>query len=682
MKRFNQKLIFAFYLALVFLVPIMFLPFTSELFEFNKIILVYILTVLITTAWVVRMIINKKIIFRRTILDIPLALFLISQIVSTIFSINVQTSLFGYYSRFNGGLFSTVAYSLAFWGLVSNLEKKQAIALIKFLLISCLLVCLYAILEHLGIDKTLWVQDVQNRVFSTLGQPNWLAAFVVALMPLTWALNGIWNSKYRIWGKIAEYLLSAIFFLTLLFTKSRSGLIGFAVCDIAFWLVVLLKKRDYLRSLVFHNLIFLSLIFLVGTPWSANISHLLKTRLETNIQRPTTESVIETGGTESGKIREIVWKGAINIWEHHKLVGSGPETFAYSYFLYRPEEHNLVSEWDFLYNKAHNEYLNYLATTGIFGLFSYLVLIGATVFLFAKPLIAKQKAKSSNSSHKLLNYAWFSGYLSILATNFFGFSVVCVSLEFYLFPPLFILINGKKASQTSPAKHFDKKQIIFILASLAVCCWFVFSIAKYWYADVLYASARNLNQSKNYPQAREVLLRAIKITPSQPLFYEELSRSATGLALASFEAGDNSSAKLFGETAIDDINKAISLFANNVTFFKTKSSIFIQLSTIDNQLLLNAADSINQAITLSPTDAKLYYNLGLVYLRLQKVDEAQKILEKAVELKSNYRDAHFALAIVYKQNHDNQKAKEQLNYILDKINSDDTLVKQQLEELK
>jgi O-antigen ligase len=633
------------------------------------------------------MIISKKIIFRRTILDIPLVLFLASQIISTIFSTNVQTSLFGYYSRFNGGLFSTVCYIFLFWGLVSNLDKKRAINLIKSFLLSCLLVSLYAIFEHFGIDKNLWVQDVQNRVFSTMGQPNWLAAFVIALMPIAWAnsITGAENNQpisKEGRKKLVGYALSAIFFLTLLFTKSRSGLIGFAVSDLAFWLLVLSKKTAYLRSFIIQNLLFSILILLIGTPWSPKISQLLKTRLETNLQKPTAESLIETGGTESGQIRKIVWKGAIRIWENHMLFGSGPETFAYSYFLYQPKEHNLVSEWDFLYNKAHNEYLNYLATTGIFGLLGYLALIGTTVFLFIKPPIDKQKTKNNISNHKLLNYALFSGYISILATNFFGFSVTSVSLQFFLFPALFVLlINSKKEKDNNQTKPFNRKQTILILASLAVCCWLLFSIAKYWYADVLYASGRNLNQSKNYPQAREILLRAIKLTPSQPLFYEELSRSATGLALVSFEAGDYSSAKMFGETAVNDINKALLLFSNNVSFLKTKSSIFIQLSTIDNKLLTNAADSINQAILLAPTDAKLYYNLGLVYLRLQKIDHAQKTLEKAVELKSNYRDARFALAIVYEQKDDNQKAKEQLNYILQNIDPEDALVKQQLEEL-
>jgi O-antigen ligase len=51
------------------------------------------------------------------------------------------------------------------------------------------------------------------------------------------------------------------------------------------------------------------------------------------------------------------------------------ETFAYSYYNFRPAQHNQLSEWDYLYNKAHNEFLNFLSTTGAFGLATYLLII-------------------------------------------------------------------------------------------------------------------------------------------------------------------------------------------------------------------------------------------------------------------------------------------------------------------
>ena len=169
-----------------FFVPLILWPFTSEVFEFNKMVLVYILTTLITGTWLIQMILEKRFIFRRTILDIPLLVFIGSQLISTVLSIDPLTSWLGYYSRFNGGFLSTLCYALLYWAFVNNIDAKRTMKLLYVTLISATLVSIYGVLEHFGIDKSVWVQDVQSRVFSTLGQPNWLAAWIVALTPLTW----------------------------------------------------------------------------------------------------------------------------------------------------------------------------------------------------------------------------------------------------------------------------------------------------------------------------------------------------------------------------------------------------------------------------------------------------------------------------------------------------------------
>src|SRR3972149_3199266 len=96
---------------LLFFVPLIVIPLTSELFEFNKMVATYILTVLIVVFWLVRMVKERKVIFRRTILDIPLLIFLLSQLASTLVSFNTRTSFLGYYSRFNGGLLSSFCYA-------------------------------------------------------------------------------------------------------------------------------------------------------------------------------------------------------------------------------------------------------------------------------------------------------------------------------------------------------------------------------------------------------------------------------------------------------------------------------------------------------------------------------------------------------------------------------------------
>ena len=434
----NRIIEYSFY-ALFFLVPLILTPWNYELFEFNKMLTVYVFTIIITAAWAIRMITTPLSGVRRTPFDIPILLFLASQILATVFSIDIRTSILGYYSRFHGGLLSTISYIILYYAFVSNLIKRHVLLAIRSMLLAAALVAFYAIAEHFGIDKNLWVQDVQSRVFSTLGQPNWLAAYLVTIMfiPIALLLN---NSKLKVpidftQGKqtakqqfknqnilnfILLLLIFNFYFLTLLYTKSRSGLLGFALAYIIFWLALKVKP---LKVFLLVTCLLLLVSFADGLRWIPQVAKYTSGVKSTNTPevRPATGSQLESGGSESGDIRKIVWKGALRIWRRYPLFGSGVETFAYSYYNFRPPEHNLVSEWDFLYNKAHNEYLNFFATTGIVGLGTYL-LLQAWIFIWLFKHIS------------ILNAAFLAGLVGLSVSNFFGFSTVSVALLFFLFP--------------------------------------------------------------------------------------------------------------------------------------------------------------------------------------------------------------------------------------------------------
>ena len=176
-----QKIVGILFLGLFFFLPLIFWIPNSEVFELPKMLFVYAMTTLIVGCWLARMTVRRKILIERTPLDIPILLFLLSQIISTIYSIDPHVSWFGWYGRFNGGLWSTISYTLLYYAFVcnhSNHRNHLTIAIFA----SSAIVSLYALLQHFGIDRDFWVQDVVNRVFSTQGQPNWLAGYIVALI--------------------------------------------------------------------------------------------------------------------------------------------------------------------------------------------------------------------------------------------------------------------------------------------------------------------------------------------------------------------------------------------------------------------------------------------------------------------------------------------------------------------
>ncbi|MDP3917931.1 MAG: O-antigen ligase family protein [Candidatus Woesebacteria bacterium] len=600
---------------LFLILPLVFFKNTSELFEFNKVIVLYLFTSLIVSGWLIESIKQRKFIFRPTKLDVPLVIYLSIYLISTLFSIDPRTSWLGYYSRFNGGLVTQICYALLYWAFVSNLNQKQAQKVISYMLYAVGIAALLAIGERFGIFATCgmmnfglkescWVQDVQARVFSTLGQPNWLAALLVALIPISW----VYAMKHKAYG-----ILSILFFVTLLFTKSRSGLLAFAVSAIIFWGFML---KRHVKEFLILNIIFLILFFVFNKPSPYPLV-------------PAQGNSLETGGTESGTIRKYVWLGALSVFKHYPILGTGPETFAFSYPMFKPVGHNLTSEWDFIYNKAHNEFLNYLANTGILGFISYLSLITFSIIIISK-------------SGK---YEYLAGFIAILVTNFFGFSVVPVSLLFFLLPAIALV------SSSDYKIHLDKTKLklferLMIYLVLIINIYFLFIIYYYWKADIYYNSSQ--------------FEKALSISPNEPNYISKLALT---------------------DTKVETASKALKLSPYNQNVRKILISNLVKNADTDPNNLKLAETVINNGIKLSPNDPKLYYQLGILQLKIAKNNEAVANLEKAVELKTNYKEGRYALGMTYKSLNMPEEAKQEFEYILKNIDPDDELTKKNLDDI-
>lgn len=710
-----QKLLLTVYHFLLFTVPLFFMFRTDELFEFNKIILVYTLTVIILAIWLARMIFEKKFILKRTIFDLPIFLFLMSQILSTILSIHPRTSWLGYYSRFHGGLISWFSYTILYYALVSNIPRRAYKGLFFTTSLAALAVSVYAILEHSGHSTSCllltkgksfgvdcWVQKVQDRVFATFGQPNWLAAYAITLLPIT-LVASLKTEGLKNWQKWFFGLVAIAEFLTLLFTKSRSGFLGFLGGIIVLILgagLIYWRSRKKKQSTNFSSgssgsgqkmraavlgLAMIAAVLVFGTPYSQSIQEMLAETTDqpaAPTENPEAEVVVnrlETGGTDSGEIRKIVWEGAINVWRRYPVFGSGVETFAYSYYQDRPAEHNLVSEWDFLYNKAHNELLNFLATTGVVGLSSYLLLFIWVGIYVLKSLIS-DKIELEN---KFILLALLAGLIAQSISNFFGFSTVMITVLLFLYLGV-ISETLRRATSAVPspksavsAQNKNKKNSLHGLQYLGISVVVIFSfflLAKiylYWSADIAYSNGKSLNRTGPTDTGLIYIAEAIKKSPGEAIFYNELSGGYANAAVQLAETGEATAAAETAQTAIMLSDTALKLNPRHMNFYKTRAQVFITLAQLDPNMMKEAERTLTAAIEKSPTDAKLWYNLGVVQHSLNKTDEAIGTLEKTITLKPNYGSARYQLAQLYERTGNPWAALENYQYIIDFLNPND-----------
>jgi len=602
--------------ALAFILPLAFFPKSSEIFEFNKMCLVYGATVLIVGMWAAQMVRQKKIIFRRSSLDIPLLFFVLTQAIATELSIEPRTSLWGYYSRFHGGLASTICYALLYWAYVSHMDRRETKVVIRNTLAAGLVVSLWGGLEHWGRspsclimrgkwDTSCWVQDVQARVFATFGQPNWMAAYLVTVIPL--ALQKVRKRGEKSWVGVAVILFAALWF-----TKSRSGLLGMGAAYAIFWGATWLQnksKKTMRKGVVLVGV----LVIAAGLLWTEGKIGAMQD------SKPVDLGEVELNITPSSEIRKIVWRGAIRAWQERPIWGSGVETFAFAYAKHRPAEHNLTSEWNFTYNKAHNEFLNLAVTTGTLGLVAYLWLIVAAV---------RQMWKSKDKEG--WNWALIAGYGGLGVTNFFGFSTVTTGLLFFLYPAMARALVSK---DRKPANQ----EVGLVTLGLIIGCGLL-ALGRYWAADYYYAKGIGSNNNGDYNAAIEALEKAKELSAGEALIKIELAQAL---------AYDRQV-----EKAEQTIEEAIELAPRHIKVMQLTANVYGDLGEIEGDYYLAQIAVLEKLAQMAPTDAKTTYTLALTYTRVGEMEKAKQLMEKTVALKPNYEKAKRLLELMNERERD------------------------------
>jgi tetratricopeptide (TPR) repeat protein len=255
-------------------------------------------------------------------------------------------------------------------------------------------------------------------------------------------------------------------------------------------------------------------------------------------------------------------------------------------------------EWGYKFDKAHNEFLDILANTGIFSLIIYLLIL---FFVFKQSFFCKEADEKS----KLLGII----LLSLFLTNLFSFSCVTVALYFWLTLSLLIVrSHSSKTNLKTDLKYLILLAIIILLAIVVL----LDNWAKIYLANIYY----NKGDLEN----------AVKYNPNIDRYHGELSLQFLR---------DGKIAE-----AIDEANKSVQ--ANKVDADNYRVVTMV-LGDIDQNKTLSAFDT---AIKLEPTNPKIYLEKARYYLKINLKDKARECLKKASELKNNYSEAENLLETI------------------------------------
>lgn len=352
--------------TLVLITPLIFTSNTVEGFEFPKMVVIYIVG---TTIIFLFLITKTEALIKPRVAP---TMFILAYIVATLASSHVYTSLWGYYSRFNGGLVSMLTYFGLYITALNVLNKTNFENIKKLMVLTSIPVSLYGMFQHLVLSKE---QDV-IRIFSSIGQANWLGAYLAFCILI--ALGYMFTQRnWRLY--FSAYILGFLGLWLTFSVSSLLGLVGGLAAFTAYNRRLLVKQRRKVLAVITYS--FIVMLFMPGI-WQQRIEDAYKSI--TLVQKTYAQNTKQFHLSDSGLIRKGMWAGSVSIITSDPktfILGSGPETFAYVFQKHRPAFLNYTSEWEYILNKPHNYYLEIWATTGLVGFITYLVLL---VFAYKK----------------------------------------------------------------------------------------------------------------------------------------------------------------------------------------------------------------------------------------------------------------------------------------------------------
>jgi tetratricopeptide (TPR) repeat protein len=201
---FCDKVIEAGWIIAAIVAPLFFDVYTAEVFEPDKITLVRSVALVMVLAWIVKIVEQAlggkpaasseapsrslsdwvRGIQARNPLALPTLALVLAYLISTIFSVTPQFSLWGSYKRLQG-TYSTFSYIVIFFLAASTIRSRaQLERVVTTVLLTSLPISLYGLIQHFKMDPLPWAGDVVSRVASNMGNPIFVAAYLIMPVPL------------------------------------------------------------------------------------------------------------------------------------------------------------------------------------------------------------------------------------------------------------------------------------------------------------------------------------------------------------------------------------------------------------------------------------------------------------------------------------------------------------------
>jgi O-antigen ligase/tetratricopeptide (TPR) repeat protein len=404
--------------------PLLFSTATAEAFEENKAALLTLTATLLAAlglgAGGLRGIVR---VFRHPpdLLALGFALLALSAVLSTFISISPRTSWRGAPDS-HAGLRTILGYLVLFVAArILAPRVAEGRGLLAGAALAAVAAAGYSVIQAAGLDPVTWdnTSDFVGhyRPFGTLGHAILLAAYLAMSLPILLAF-----AKEAVRGRFSKTLiaLAAAILPTLagiLLSLSRAAWLA-AVVSLAVFLTLCITRRQNngshdetrgnrtrLRWLGVGLVGCLSPLFIVC------VSGAFRSSLTDRLHHL---------DDDSG--RRFIWQGAWSLFTDRPLLGWGPDTLRLAFGRHRPSAYADV-EWNTTPTRAHNVVVNILATQGVVGAATLLLIL---VGLVRSSLAARRQVAAEDQPYVAGLIACLAAFLITQMTGFC--TVACGSL--------------------------------------------------------------------------------------------------------------------------------------------------------------------------------------------------------------------------------------------------------------
>lgn len=237
------------WLAAIIVTPLFFNIYSSRVFEPDKLTTLRSIALVMAAVWLARWVEERaagggRLRFSwHTPLVLPTLFTVLVYLISTLFSVAPYTSFFGSYQRLQG-TFTTLSYIVVFLIILDRMRTRaQVDRFITTLILNSLPIALYGFVQHARRDPLPWGGDVTQRVASNMGNPIFVAAYMImaAFPTLARALDAFRSLLTDEKAGASEVLRAAAYIFIFLvqvisiwYTHSRGPLMGL-VFGLAVW---------------------------------------------------------------------------------------------------------------------------------------------------------------------------------------------------------------------------------------------------------------------------------------------------------------------------------------------------------------------------------------------------------------------------------------------------------------